>query len=80
MNPISADTNYVTDNYPTLALYGPLIEAATWERDMDSVAMFSSRFAEAMAEANREADRAHMGAGPVASSHYQAPGGISRSM
>ena len=75
----SISTNWVTDSYQNLALYGSLVEAARWERDSESLAMFEQMFTDALITAQQQADRARYGAAPVASSHYQAPGAITRS-
>jgi hypothetical protein len=76
----AGDTNWVTDGYPTLALYGSLIEGSIWEQNPQMTQQYTVEFNTAMAEAEREAERASYGAAPVASSHYQAPGTVTRSM
>jgi hypothetical protein len=76
----SSDTNYVTTDYPILALYGALIEAATWVRDDELYQKFTFEFAAALDAANREAERQRWGNAPVASSHYATGGALPRGM
>lgn len=74
------DTNYATESYPELALYGALIEAAIWEQNETQRNVYASEFENAMLQANHEAERARYGDAPVTASHYQAPGSVSRTM
>jgi len=74
------DTNYVTTDYPRLALYSALIEAAIWVHDAELQQQFTFEFAASMDAANREAMRQRYGDAPVAASHYATGGAITRGM
>lgn len=73
------DSNWVTENYDLLMSYSLFIEAAIWERDAESLTIFTSMYSDALISARDEAEKARSGP-PVAASHYQAPTGIPRSM
>ena len=77
---VADDTNYVTDYYPRLALYAALIEGSIWEDNQANTAKYNQLYADAIMQANEQADKARYGAAPVASSNYQSYGQITRSM
>jgi len=75
-----SDTNYLTDSFATISLYAAAVEGALWERDSEAIGAFKSHLGELVDLVNNEADRQRYGMGPVATSHYQAPTGVPRSM
>jgi len=74
------DTNYVTDNYERLALYGSLIESAIWEQNTDAASTYTAVFDTAIKTANQDAQRQQYGTGIAVNSLYSVPGQVTRTM